>query len=193
MGTPVFVDRVVLNGNEATAEWHSGGDHYTSQLRKRYDRWWLVADESDSCVSAWEGTILFAQLYPRRPAADGYVFGVKFGDNDAATNAAIVSFMTRAPTEAESWANQPSGNSYFFFSGTVQSAQPVHVQAGTAIDVWFPFVLDPSLHYSLTVAAPNAMSLGPVEGTLKDNTLHFVLPAFTAPPGADLMGEIDSD
>jgi hypothetical protein len=105
----------------------------------------------------------------------------------------IVSFKTRAPTEAESWANQPSGNSYFFFSGTVQSPQPVHVQAGTKIDVWFPFVLDTSLKYSLTIGGNGFTAIGPVDGTLADNTLHFVLPAFTVAPGVELMGEIESD
>jgi hypothetical protein len=35
--------------------------------------------------------------------------------------------------------------------------------------------------------------MGPVDGTLTRNTLHFVLPAFTAPPGVELMGEIESD
>jgi hypothetical protein len=113
--------------------------------------------------------------------------------SDADADATIADIKARKPTQAESWANPPGGNSYFFFSGTVQAKHPVHVQAGTTIEVWFPFVLDPSLRYSLTIAAPNAMSLGPVAGTLKDNTLHFVLPAFTAPPGADLMGEIESN
>ncbi|HEX8805462.1 MAG TPA: hypothetical protein VF741_00880, partial [Candidatus Aquilonibacter sp.] len=112
--------------------------------------------------------------------------------NDAPPSAGIKELIEREPTEAESWVTF-GGNSYFFFSGTVQSTQPVHVQPGTTIDVWFPFVLDPSLRYSVTIAAPNVMSIGPVEGTLADNTLHFTLPAFTAPPGADLMGEIESD
>lgn len=133
------------------------------------------------------------QSYPVRPANDGYSVGVLFAQNDAASDAGIASFTTRAPTEAESWANPPSGNAYFFFSGIVHSTQLVHVQAGTVITVWFPFVLDPSVRYSLTIAAPKTLSLGPIEGTLKDNTLYFVLPAFTATPGDQLMGEIDSD
>ena len=124
---------------------------------------------------------------------DQYHVMVQLAKNDADQEASIIGPQSRAPTEAESWANPPGGNAYFFFSGTVHATKPVHVQAGTTIDVWFPFVLDPSLRYSLTIAAPNAMSLGPVEGTLTNNTLHFVLPAFTAPPGAELMGEIDSD
>ena len=125
--------------------------------------------------------------------SEGYRPTLTFAPSDASTDAKLANVTGRAPTRAESWANPPSGNSYFFFSGTVQSPQPVHVQAGTTIDVWFPFVLDPTLRYSLTIAAPNAMSLGPIQGTLTDNTLHFVLPAFTAPPGAELMGEIEGN
>ncbi|MGC2128623.1 MAG: hypothetical protein WA629_00880 [Candidatus Aquilonibacter sp.] len=130
---------------------------------------------------------------PIRMEAAPYAATLTLAPADETDGTRVQDLQGRAPTEAESWANQPSGNAYFFFSGTVQSPQPVHVQAGTTLDVWFPFVLDTSLRYSLTIAAPNAMSLGPVEGTLNDNTLHFVLPAFTAPPGAELMGEIDSD
>jgi hypothetical protein len=122
-----------------------------------------------------------------------YTMSAQFAPADASPDAGITHITGRAPTEAESWANPPSGNSYFFFSGTVQAAQPVHVQAGTTVDVWFPSVLDPSVRYSLTIGAPRVMSLGPVEGTLKDNTLHFVLPAFTATPGDELMGEIQGN
>lgn len=125
--------------------------------------------------------------------SDTYRAWIQLASSDAASDAAVADFRARKPTKAESWANPPSGNSYFFFSGTVQSAHPVHVQSGTIIEVWFPFVLDSSLRYSLTIAAPHAMSLGPVDGTLKDNTLHFTLPAFTASPGAELMGEIEGN
>ncbi len=135
----------------------------------------------------------FQSTFRRWIAGGEYGVKIKLASNDGDQQAELLRIQARAPTLAESWTNPPSGNSYFFFSGTVQAAQPVHVQSGTTIDVWFPFVLDPSLRYSLTIAAPNAMSLGPVEGTLKDNTLHFVLPAFTAPPGAELMGEIEGD
>ena len=135
----------------------------------------------------------FQSTNPQTIVGAGYRVRVKLAQNNGDEKAGIADPQSRAPTEAESWANPPSGNAYYFFSGTVRATQPVHVQAGTIIDVWFPFVLDTSLSYSLTIAAPNAMSLGPVEGTLKDNTLHFVLPAFTAPPGAELMGEIEGN
>lgn len=108
------------------------------------------------------------------------------------TGASLEDLNGRAPTKAESWIT-PGGNSYFFFSGTVKAEQPVHVQAGTTLDVWFPFVLDPPIKYSLTIGGAGFTPIGPIDGTLSDNTLHFILPAFTAPPGVDVMGEIESD
>ncbi len=147
---------------------------------------------SDPAYSPFE--LPFQSTYRRAIAAGDYGVRMRVAKNDGSQDSKIAHIQGRAPTEAESWANQPSGNSYFYFSGTVESAQPVHVQAGMTVDVWFPFVLDPSLSYSLTIAAPHAMSLGPVQGALKDNTLHFVLPAFTAPPVlSELMGEIEGE
>ena len=71
------------------------------------------------------------------------------------TGASLEDLNGRAPTKAESWIT-PGGNSYFFFSGTVKAEQPVHVQAGTTLDVWFPFVLDPPIKYSLTIGGADS-------------------------------------
>ena len=124
---------------------------------------------------------------------DGYRLTLAFAPSDGGSGAKLANVESRAPTPAESWTNRPGGNSYFFFSGTVQAPQPVHVQRGTTLDVWFPFVLDTSLTYSLTIGGEGFTPIGPIDGALADNTLHFVLPAFTAPPGVDMMGEIESD
>ncbi len=124
---------------------------------------------------------------------DGYRLTLAFAPSDGGNGAKLANIESRAPTPAESWTNRPGGNSYFFFSGTVQAPQPVHVQRGTTLDVWFPFVLDTSLTYSLTIGGEGFTPIGPIDGALADNTLHFVLPAFTAPPGVDMMGEIESD
>ncbi len=121
----------------------------------------------------------------------GYAMAVRLASNDADSSARIRGVGGRAPTEAESWMTR-GGNSYFFFSGTVDSAAPIHVTAGTTIDVWFPFVLDSSLYYGLTIAHADK-PMGPIDGTLNNNVVHFVLPGFTLPPGATLMGEIEGD
>src|SRR5262249_23101541 len=121
---------------------------------------------------------------------NGYRMSITFGKNDA-TSAMVDDVSGRAPTEAESWMTR-GGNSYFFFSGTVQSTARVQVQGGTKIDFCFPFVLDTSLYYGLTLAHADK-PIGPIDGTLKDNVVHFVLPAFTLPPGATIMGEVEGD
>jgi len=118
-----------------------------------------------------------------------YEATIAFGRTDAASG--TITLRGRAPTEAESWVTY-GGNSYFFLSGKAQSPVPIHVAAGTTIDVWFPFVLDSSLYYGLTIAHTDK-PIGPIDGTLKDNVVHFVLPAFTLLPDAILMGEIEGD
>jgi hypothetical protein len=119
-----------------------------------------------------------------------YDVTVTFATNDAKSGAHL-SAAARAPTEAESW-ETPGGNSYFFFSGVVHSDSVIHVNAGTTIDVWFPFVLDPQLHYALTLAHADK-PIGPIDGTLKDNVVHFVLPAFALAPHTELFGEVEGD
>jgi hypothetical protein len=215
LGATPIESVVVVNG-VAAVRLHSGDQEITYAFDKRYGRWWYAGltgvayDRPSPTPCPLKNCFTdsgFVDTYPASPPRsisfvkgiqnqffeDWYRLTLQFSTSDAGPNATIESFATRAPTEAESWENYPGGNSYFFFSGTVQSTQPVRVQAGTTLDVWFPFVLDTSQRYSLTIAAPHVMSLGPIDGTLKDNTLHFVLPAFTAPPDAELMGEIESD
>ena len=121
-----------------------------------------------------------------------YGVRVRFAPNDAASDDRVVDVRSRAPTPAESWLTR-GGNAYAFISGTVTSARPIDVQPGTTIDIWFPFVLNPSLRYSLTIGVTKGASVGPVDGMLDKNTLQFVMPAFALEPGAELMLEIDSD
>jgi hypothetical protein len=163
------------------------------------ERWRLAkyrcgTDYYDDHTAPYKGASFDSEYEQLVPHAGGYEVSLQWAENDAPANSLITGLTGRAPTEGESWANPPTGNSYFFFSGTVQSTQPVHVHAGTVINVWFPFLLDPSLRYGLTIAGHGFTAIGPVDGTLPgNNTLHFVLPAFTAPPGVELMGEIESD
>ena len=139
-------------------------------------------------------TVIYTRFPSPTITAAPYEAAITFAKDDVFpdTDASFTDLRGRAPTEAESWLT-PGGNSYFFFSGTMQSEQLVHVQAGTTVDVWFPFVLDTSLKYSLTIAGHGFKAIGPVEGTLFENSLRFALPAFTLTPGVELMGEIESD
>jgi hypothetical protein len=134
---------------------------------------------------------LTATTTPWLGKTKAYALSTTFSANDATPQSRLTDLAGRAPTSAESWEAR-CGNGYFFFSATLSSQQPVHVSAGTKLDVWFPFVLAPKMTYSLTIAHVTPI-IGPLNGTLTDNTLHFELPAFSAEPGADLMGEIDGD
>jgi len=92
----------------------------------------------------------------------------------------------RAPDDAEM--SGPGANSIFYLyanGGKGSSGTP----ASTLI-VWCPFVLDTSVHYIIEFSGADSR-LGPIRATLDDNTLTFEIPAFTAPPNADLRGEVD--
>lgn len=94
--------------------------------------------------------------------------------------------ISRAPTDAEMSA--PGADAVFFFSATVGKA-PVAI-GKTTLDVWCPFVLDPGARYSLAITGGEPI-VGPIDGTMTNNVLHFELPEFTAKPGTYLQGEID--
>ena len=92
----------------------------------------------------------------------------------------------RAPNDAEM--SGPGANSIFYLYANGGPA-PLIAPAST-LTIWCPFVLDTSVHYIIEFAGADG-PLGPVRATLNDNTLTFELPAFTAPPNADLRGEVD--
>jgi hypothetical protein len=79
-----------------------------------------------------------------------------------------------------------------FFDVAVSSSKAVTFDRGTVVDVWFPFVLDDQLRYNLSFVSAGKPS-GMIFGTVFDNTVHFVLPAFTLDPREPLMAEIDGD
>lgn len=60
----------------------------------------------------------------------------------------------------------------------------------STIDVWFPYVLATQDHYVLSISNVTPEVAG-APGTLKNNVLHFVLPAFTLHWGDVAHGEID--
>lgn len=61
----------------------------------------------------------------------------------------------------------------------------------STIDVWFPYVLASQDHYVLSVSNVTP-GIDSVPGTLNDNVLHFVLPAFTLHWGDVAHGEIET-
>lgn len=181
------IDSVVIGNEAAAAQWHDGPLAGTAQLMRRYDRWWIEngvpGNGAESAIPAIRERQIGIDAAP-------YDARLTFGVNDAPATARLA-LHGRAPTAAESWMTD-GGNSFFFFSGTVQSSAPIRIDAGTTLDVWFPFVLDTSLHYAVTIAHADA-PIGPIDGTLEGNAVHFILPAFALAPGAELHGEIEGD
>ncbi len=118
-------------------------------------------------------------------AASGYRAELTWA---APTTLDIARYTGRAPTRAE-FPGEPGADSVYFFSFELGGDMKARV-TGATLDVWFPFVLDANVRYSLTLVGGET-TIGPLVGTLHDNTLHFELPSFTATPGTSLMGEID--
>ncbi len=104
----------------------------------------------------------------------------------------VASIHPRAPTQGESWTAFPGGNAWAYFTIRSRDGSANVIAAGATIDIWCPFVLDPTQKYSVTIAKAS-VPLGPLPATVTDNTFHIVLPQFTIPDGAELMGEIDND
>jgi hypothetical protein len=135
---------------------------------------------------------------PLRDFTSGYDITIGYSRNDAAPDANLTQLFARAPTQAEFAPDHPPApgwggpDAVCFFDIGVGGAKPVTFEPGTTIDVWFPFVLDDRLRYNLSFVSAGKPS-GMIFGTAFDNTLHFVLPAFSVEPNAPLMAEIDGD
>jgi len=126
-----------------------------------------------------------------RAASAGYRLNITLAANTSTSDTSIKRVFIRMPTEGES-TQTLHGDAFVFFTVELAGPKPVAFKPGTTVDVWFPHVLDAYRHYGLTAAMANS-AFGPVRGTLADNTLHFVLPAFTVAPADPVMFEIDGD
>jgi len=125
----------------------------------------------------------------------GYEIALRYAANNA--NGAFFHIpYARAPTQAEiiPYPTTPSSisNAVMYFDLTIDGAKPVTFAPGTTIDIWFPFVLDDTLSYDLTIGFARE-PIGPLYAKPFDNVLHYKLPGFTAMPGQTLMAEIDGD
>ena len=127
----------------------------------------------------------------------GYAFSMRYTSNDAPAKAEFSQVYGRAPTNAE-FLPYPTPNGFyssdaaFYFDLTIDATKPVTFASGSRVFVWFPFVLDDTLRYNLTIGFADK-PIGPIYATAFDNTLEFELPSFTVTPGKQLMAEIDGD
>lgn len=128
----------------------------------------------------------------------GYDVHIVLSKNSLTHPAAITQLYARAPTSAEMLPNPAPPRDWSgptavgFFDLDIGAAHPVTFADGTAIDIWFPFVLDDRLTYSM-VAISDGRATPMINGRLFDNTLHFVLPSFVLVPGTPLTAEIDAE
>ncbi len=126
----------------------------------------------------------------------GYDVTVAYSRNDADTGATFRPVYARAPTQAEIIPYPTTlhfiSTSVLYFDLMIEGSKPVTFAPGTTIDIWFPFVLDDTLSYDLTIGFAKE-PIGPVYAKPFDNVLHYKLPGFTAVPGQTLMAEIDGN
>ncbi len=119
---------------------------------------------------------------------DGYLATLRLSTHALGTIPADTILRGRAPSAAEKPPTPGADSVYFFTLESESRAAPF--DAGSRLDVRCPFRLDPSLRYTLTIAFGEPY-VGPIVGTTSGNALHFILPAFTVPPGTEVQGEID--
>ena len=144
-----------------------------------------------SCSNGQPGTMSGSnqpQLHAAPWQADGYAIQIRMPAQMPVLSAAKLT--GRRPNGAENWTYYPGGNAYVYFDVITDGETPVDLPSGTSVDIWFPFALDTNKTYSLTLAKA-AESVGPINGKLQNNILHFDLPAFTIPAHATLIGEVD--
>jgi hypothetical protein len=132
-----------------------------------------------------------------RAATAGYDVAFAYAASDAQPGSTFSLFYVRRPTPSEMLPYPPpppqwgGPDAVFFLSFTVAAPAPVHFQAGSTLDVACPFPLDDSIVYFFdAVSSAGEITSRPV--TSQKSTLRFVLPAFTAKPGEEIMGEADA-
>lgn len=132
---------------------------------------------------------------PPRPETSGFGLALTLSKNDASAGFSPTLYA-RAPTQAEIIPYPTTyhfvSNAVVYFDLAIDSAKPVTFAPGTTIDIWFPFVLDDTLQYDLTIGFADR-PIGPIYAKPFDNVLHYTLPGFTISPGHELMAEIDGN
>lgn len=167
----ISVQDVEVTGNRAHFDWTAGPLHGAVQLTRLDDRWWDVST--------------------------GYHVRVGFSANDSGAPP-VTHLYVRAPTAAEFAPAYPTApgwggaDAVCYFDIAITGSKPIRFSRGSTLEVWFPFVLDDGLRYNVNyVTGDHASPM--IVGTIFDNTLHFVLPAFTLYPAQPMMAEIDGD
>jgi len=135
-------------------------------------------------------------LWQIASATSGYDITIAYSRNDAPVGTSAEPLYARPPTLAEiiPYPTTPHfiSTAVLYFDLTLEGSAPVTFQPETTVDIWFPFVLDDTLSYDLTIGFADR-PIGPFYSKPFDNVLHYTLPGFTATPGRTLMAEIDGN
>lgn len=126
----------------------------------------------------------------------GYDITIEYRRNDARFATYTQPVYARPPTAAEIIPYPTTlhfvSTAVLYLDLAIEGSAPVTFQPGTTIDIWFPFVLDDTLAYDLTIGFAKE-PIGPLYSKPFDNVLHYKLPGFTVIPGQTLMAEIDGN
>ncbi len=130
-----------------------------------------------------------------RSDTSGYEIVVRYAANSSQDALFHIPYA-RPPTQAEILPYPTTlhfvSTAVLYFDLTTDGSAPVTFQPGTTIDIWFPFVLDDTLSYDLTIGFADK-PIGPIYAKPFDNVLHYKLPGFAATPGRALMAEVDGN
>jgi len=184
---PVRVDGIAVTDDAAVATWDAAGVAMRTDLVYRQARWWVKRTSRASAPADPLFSPFTAEHGSYAQDSDGYVGFIRV-PGVAPPKFVASGWFDRAPTDGEM--TGPGANGIYYLSRQFAPGESATYPAHATLDVWCPFLLDPELRYSLTIAGGTPF-VGPLDGTLRDNILHFDLPAFTAPAGVELQAEID--
>jgi hypothetical protein len=185
----IVIDDVFVEGRWAVAEWHAGSESSKTTLERIDAHWWLQPTSaaglsamstalprgSPGVISRNSGAMVMQRV-------NGFVLFLRLNLAGASRGLTYPSHISASRTAA---------NAYFLFNIYLKSSAYGDVSRAS-MDVWFPFVLDRRHRYTISIAC-NGRPLGPIVGTLQNNSLHFDLPGFVIGTDAELTGQIDAD
>jgi hypothetical protein len=169
LGNAVSIDTVSVDGNQARVQWHTIAANGTDVFERELGVWVDVQRAAES------GQPLLDLTFVPSPGP--------------------FTIDARMPTEAESWRNHilhGGGNAYAYFDLRFANDAPLSVTEGTKVRIWLPYLPPLDVIYELTLAKA-AVPLDPVYGSIHGSVVDFKLPAFTIPPHAELIGELDGN
>jgi len=123
-------------------------------------------------------------IIPDPGAMGGYDVRLQFAPSDAQPGTEVSDFSGRSPAHADD-----PGASYFF-TLRIQSAHPVNFAGGSALEIWFPHLLDSKTSYVLNLQTDKGGMFDALPGVLQGNILSFALPEFTAQAGEEFRDTV---